>query len=419
MMSTGTAVKQYMQVCDFDGRTIDVCHGGVNRVTMRLGFVQLLTESAGTRLWLVETVVGRKLVAKIFPKPKKPLEAANFFREAEIGAKHRHPGLMETEAFGFIEGYPTLLMPFYSGRDLHVFIRDTLTALSRSKRARIVVDCMLQLLEALRYLHEHSIAYRDVKPENIYVLEGSGQLPRIKLLDFGISKPHGSNLTAPGLDGGKGSPRYMAPEQLVSMGDSAMLPCDIWGACIAFLEALDIVHPLGLDATSDWREQVAKLMSLHSEGEDEAFLLEIPSDWKMSEEQTHSLYAIVENCLRINPKNRYSAQEFYEALLHFQRMLAVPDAMASVADAPASNPDSHVRRIDGGADRTVTLPSISAAVEGAVVRAPPVVPVTTLSSSSHPHNKPLSKVLIFVAIVLAVAAHVSTWIRVLDLLRSL
>lgn len=418
MAPATTTAEKDDTVRDFKGRTIQVRDGLANPVTMRLKFVRILVQGPITNLWLVETVVGRRLVAKIFPRPTSLLKVAEFYREAEIGAKHRHPGLMETEAFGTIEGCPTLLMPFYSGKDFHVFTQDTLAASSRSDRARIVVDCMLQLLEALRYLHKHDIAYRDVKPENIYVVEGEGESPRIKLLDFGISKPQGSNLTAPGLDGGKGSPYYMAPEQLVSMGSSAMFPCDVWGACITFLEALEIAHPFGLDAASDWREQVAKLMELYRTEEDEAFLLGIPSDWQMSDEQSRFLYDTVAGCLRLDPRTRYSAQGFYEALLCFQRMLPVPDAAPLVASsAPVSAPDSHVRRVDASSARSITLPSFSVVADGAVAAKSSTVSVTVLSTPSQ--TKPPSKALTIVAIVLAVAAFVSTWIRVLDLLRSL
>lgn len=44
---------------------------------------------------------------------------------------------------------------------------------------------MLQLCEAIAYLHRHSIVHRDIKPENILI---NPQTKRIKLVDFGISK---------------------------------------------------------------------------------------------------------------------------------------------------------------------------------------------------------------------------------------
>eukprot|EP01060_Flectonema_neradi_P033216 TRINITY_DN5505_c0_g1_i1.p1 TRINITY_DN5505_c0_g1~~TRINITY_DN5505_c0_g1_i1.p1 ORF type:complete len:386 (+),score=80.13 TRINITY_DN5505_c0_g1_i1:43-1200(+) len=61
-----------------------------------------------------------------------------------------------------------------------------------------------QLLEAVAYLHSHSIVHRDIKPENILVNNATNTL---KLTDFGIAKVANSDVCTP-----FGSSSYMAPE---------------------------------------------------------------------------------------------------------------------------------------------------------------------------------------------------------------
>ena len=75
-----------------------------------------------------------------------------------------------------------------------------------------------QLTGALAYLHEHKIAHRDVKPENVLV--SSDEPPRVTLIDFGLSKAlleEGDEEAFPLLatSVGKtfvGTPCYLAPE---------------------------------------------------------------------------------------------------------------------------------------------------------------------------------------------------------------
>ena len=77
-------------------------------------------------------------------------------------------------------------------------------------------DIVLQICRALRAAHDKGIVHRDMKPENIFLIQREGQPHFVKILDFGIAKvmgldPNGPRLTRTGMI--FGTPEYMAPEQ--------------------------------------------------------------------------------------------------------------------------------------------------------------------------------------------------------------
>jgi len=131
---------------------------------------------------------------------------ARLRREIDIMKKLRHPNIVE-----FIEGYETesqllMVMELCPGQELFDVI---LARQSYSEAdARPV---FAQVTSALHYLHCLNIIHRDVKPENILVLNLPDErgLPVVKLLDFGLSKNAGAGSAAKTF---VGTPCYLAPE---------------------------------------------------------------------------------------------------------------------------------------------------------------------------------------------------------------
>jgi len=76
------------------------------------------------------------------------------------------------------------------------------------------VGLVIQVLEALAEAHDASVLHRDLKPDNIFLLERKDPGDFVKVLDFGIAKvldDKSTGLTSTGMV--FGTPTYMSPEQ--------------------------------------------------------------------------------------------------------------------------------------------------------------------------------------------------------------
>lgn len=70
--------------------------------------------------------------------------------------------------------------------------------------------CVLEILGAVKYLHDNDVVHRDLKPENL-LYENNGDDSRIKLADFGLSKINNGEVQMQTVCG---TPGYCAPEIL-------------------------------------------------------------------------------------------------------------------------------------------------------------------------------------------------------------
>jgi serine/threonine-protein kinase len=101
-----------------------------------------------------------------------------------------------------------------------------------------MVKIGLQTARALAAAHAQGIVHRDMKPENVMVLQRPGQPDFVKVLDFGVAKVS----TGPGQGGQTqlgmvvGTPQYMSPEQ--AMGVAVDLRTDMYALGLIFYEML-------------------------------------------------------------------------------------------------------------------------------------------------------------------------------------
>ena len=174
----------------------------------------VLSSGSFGRIYRARHVVLDRLVALKVLRPERSTEEdlQRFLREARIAAACSSEHVVQIYDGGRMsDGSPFLAMELLEGLDLGTAI---------SVRGRLSVDESVaitgQVLTGLDAVHARGVVHRDLKPPNIFLSPRQGQMPMVKLLDFGISK-FLRRMTLPALtDTGiaVGTPLYMAPEQL-------------------------------------------------------------------------------------------------------------------------------------------------------------------------------------------------------------
>lgn len=182
---------------------------GKYRIEERLNEGGMGTVYRGTHVLMDKTVAVKVLRPSLAADEKI---VARFSREARAASRISHPNALSVTDFGEDEsGHVFLVMEFLSGRTLKQLIREEgPLPLSR------VVEITRQIGDALAAAHAQGVIHRDLKSDNIMLLD-TMTTDHAKVLDFGIAKiqePEGAvdtNLTAPNLV--IGTPQYMSPEQ--------------------------------------------------------------------------------------------------------------------------------------------------------------------------------------------------------------
>jgi len=135
-----------------------------------------------------------------------------FAREANAVAMLDHPNLVSAVEVFVEAGYLFLVMEKVIGRPLSKLIEE---GPMQPRNALVIAR---QILDGVGHAHQHNLVHRDLKPDNIMLVDMGGW-ERAKIVDFGIVKLIGDAEAAMG--GGKltttglvfGTPAYMAPEQ--------------------------------------------------------------------------------------------------------------------------------------------------------------------------------------------------------------
>jgi serine/threonine-protein kinase len=169
-------------------------------------------------------------------------DAERFRREATATASLRSEHVVRVLDVDVLEGgYPYIVMEYLDGRTMH-----ELTYTSRAPlKTEDVADYGIQMLAALADAHAAGFVHRDLKPANVFLANGIGGTPTVKVLDFGVSKVLAAaslRLTRTGAM--VGTLAYMAPEQ---MRDAHRVDgrADLWSVGVVLYEALARQHPFG------------------------------------------------------------------------------------------------------------------------------------------------------------------------------
>ena len=138
-----------------------------------------------------------------------PSWVKRFHNEARAASRLDHPNTVRLIDFGQTkEGLLFIAMEFLHGRSLRQEL-DRVGKLPANRVLRIISQACQSLQEA----HSQGIIHRDIKPDNIYLVEMKGAGDFVKVLDFSVAKldTPDAQVTRAGVV--FGTPAYMSPEQ--------------------------------------------------------------------------------------------------------------------------------------------------------------------------------------------------------------
>jgi serine/threonine protein kinase len=166
--------------------------------------IRNLSESNLSKVSLAETITSNQLVAIKEVNFEASNNGNSALNESKLLASLSHPNILKLiETFVSTNGSVCLVTEYCEAGDLAQLVRSGNYAIGDIK------EIIVQLLLALKYLHDKNILHRDLKLCNILVSSRSGGIIRIKIGDFGIARSLQSSQMATTM---VGTPYYLSPE---------------------------------------------------------------------------------------------------------------------------------------------------------------------------------------------------------------
>jgi len=262
---------------------------------------------------------GRKVAMAIMPdfreRPKAELE--RFVREARLTAQLEHPNIVPVHDLGIdSSGSPFFTMKYLHGQSLSSVIRklakEEPEAVQRFSQMRLL-QIFIRICNAVEFAHSQGVCHLDIKPENVNI----GDFGEVLLLDWGLARavmpdskiasPNTEDVDANGHV--KGTPGYMAPEQLRPMKEYPVgFRSDIYALGGILYAMLALRGPLA-------RLPMEEILRRTASGD-------IPPPQVMAPDDRHipaALEAICQKAMALNPDDRYqTVAELREDIFAFQ-----------------------------------------------------------------------------------------------------
>ena len=172
-----------------------------------------------------------------------------FYREARAAAGLTHSNIVTIHDISKAKDKHFISMELLEGQPLSDLAGGEPVSIPRALK---IAD---EALAGLEYAHSHEVIHRDVKPDNVFLLDGD----RVKIVDFGLARVQASTtITQSGTV--MGSPGYIAPE--VIDGKNADKRTDVFSFGVVLYEMLTGVRPFGpSDAFESFVRVIYRIMS--------------------------------------------------------------------------------------------------------------------------------------------------------------
>ena len=263
------------------------------KISDRYQIIKSIGEGGMANVYLAyDTILDRNVAVKVLRGDLSNDEkfVRRFQREALAASSLSHPNIVEVYDVGEDNGEYYIVMEYIEGKHLKNLLK---------KRGKLTlseaVDIMLQITDGMAAAHDSYIIHRDIKPQNIMILENG----LVKITDFGIAMAmNATQLTQ--TNSVMGSVHYLPPEQ--ASGQGSTLQSDIYSMGIVMYELLTGELPFKGD-------NAVEIALKHLKEP-------IPDIREKLPNVPNSIYNIIKKATAKNPKNRYNdAREMHEDLL--------------------------------------------------------------------------------------------------------